>query len=1317
MSRASILPLSWARFARLASLGILLALSSLTGAGQNPYTMGEQDELSPLEREQRRFYQRIDALKSQKLLWREAWMRQDLKEDDLSKLAVELATSTAMRRDALKRELNRRAKDDPAYKTAIKDLDIGRHQFLKTLFARALDETNKRLAAKKLTLLDRTVVLNSGGTGDFTRDIDVTVFAGDDVREATFFEAMRDIARQMGLKVKAGDNDSVAKGIEIDALEVAFHRGRNDLPDPRTATDPVEFQLEYRRVIEQQAKNPEAYFGYGGDTEVVGRRFLNVKPGQTLVQTFERTSGGVRYTPQIASCMREARAVLHGAADGRIRRAQRAVHATNDYLQAARHEVHGGDATQGAMKYAGRGLDELCAFHGFKNWTELVREDRIQLLARLHPPGFLDQPGARDQLAKVEQSLEVAYKVYLTKKLPDKLAAAEASAELDTQRYAALVFLRQACTSMAASVAQEMLDPPSLDPRFLASVNQHDGEWQRMSAVERDALARQRDETYRRCVSASAMENLLVMVEQLRLIDTPEFNPRGLDAGGSTLARILDRADERTRPLLEIAARHAEASFELQRPTSPEAQRRAQQAMEQARAELAERLHKPAPGAEGLASARQLGARDFIRAQQEGRLVVWSQGVQELSERLRRHVEESFPENSYEATKRQLQALGVKGYLAQRVHEEVFQLGNVVDALSLIEMYQGGASRDDYAWFITQNLVGRCYWGLGYLMQASQVRTPKDLEALGQNLVFDALSRVIPGVAQAKIFFDIEKGLVVVTVGWALNQANADLIDALYTGEAGRLNDGTAGKAGGRIRDSGFCVLPAQLVQKVVDPKSKQTGIRVDQAGVYQSFFTQWVARPAGRDVPFDEINARPPVAGPAGALLAAHDALARALLEVGSEVEPAWFGERPAYQDQDRLDKAMKGFVDAFGPLCRKETDRVLAESAVRQFWQSDQDAIAEGLYQRLLGDLIGGMLGTWQTRRLEMQYARRQVERMAGLADLEAMASALAEPATDGPMPAFDLVVDAGLVGREKTAQTRYGRLALSVSLQAGDSVPPNMTDVGITLEPLEFVPGPGNEGFRRTTMALSGIQKVRVVAKADQGRGRVLAEKVVDVPVAIYPDAMHLATLADRFRFELSGDSTITESYRDESRTSEGHESYTVNIPFAGTDKPPHGVPVQWSGNQFTLSVEEEIAQPYENIPREGPVTCRTEVTGRIDPMKRTVSFSGRQTIVEKERSDTGGVLSMKETTITFAAANVPVGESTGMSASDATFSGSNKEIGPTHGISATLAFHSVDYDSEDGSVRYESRRSARLLGGERACHATAAFIMNSVRALFP
>ncbi len=104
MSNALMRSVRRVRAVYLVAFGVALVLAALPGSGQgNPISSLDHEGLSPLELEQRRLYQRIDALKTQKLLWREAWMRQDL------------------------------------------------------------DEANRCLAAKKLAPLERTVVLNSGG--------------------------------------------------------------------------------------------------------------------------------------------------------------------------------------------------------------------------------------------------------------------------------------------------------------------------------------------------------------------------------------------------------------------------------------------------------------------------------------------------------------------------------------------------------------------------------------------------------------------------------------------------------------------------------------------------------------------------------------------------------------------------------------------------------------------------------------------------------------------------------------------------------------------------------------------------------------------------------------------------------------------------------------------------------------------------------------------------------------------------------------------------------------------------------------------------
>ncbi len=289
--------------------------------------------------------------------------------------------------------------------------------------------------------------------------------------------------------------------------------------------------------------------------------------------------------------------------------------------------------------------------------------------------------------------------------------------------------------------------------------------------------------------------------------------------------------------------------------------------------------------------------------------------------------------------------------------------------------------------------------------------------------------------------------------------------------------------------------------------------------------------------------------------------------------------------------------------------------------------------------------------------------------------------------------------------------------MQLVASDVVPPDMLDVAITLEPLELISGPGNEGYRTKTMPYFGTQRVRVVATADQGRGRVLAEKVVDVPVLTTRDPMHIATLADRFRFEVSGPSAIHDSRGEHRRSDDGQEDFWFAIPYANTDRPWDPVKVEWAGNTFTIRLDEELAQPWSNDPREGPVTAKTDVTGSIDPVKRTISFQARQHVVAQEHTDAGVLLEVKTTTVTLSASHVPVGDFMGFGESDAHFSCLARDIGPAHGITATSTEHTIHYDREDGLIDDESTCTATLHTGSPECCAAASMIMNSVRPGFP
>lgn len=1127
-------------------------------------------------------------LHKQPLLWRKEWMTDDAGgKTKAAEIVLKIATEKSLTRKAVKSQLDQAP---PDFKPATKNLDVGRHQLVKWLMAEAYKETNRRLGTAKLMPLDRATTVNSGGTGDYTRDVDMTVFAGDEVRERTYFESIRDLARKAGLNVETGPGDSVQFGINLPEIEVALHRGNNDLPDPRFATDVKTFALDYRKAIEGQARNPEAYFGYGFEVEVQGRRYLSFKPGQTLLQTFETEGGKPKYTAQVASCNREVRAVLRGAIGGRYRRAQNCVHAVNDYLQAFRHEQHeGGDPSKGALKYAGRAVEMLCDYHGFKNWSELMLEDRIQLLARVMPKGYLDEPGGRGRLERMTKSMDVAYLTFLGKKTP-KEAAGEGVDDAAVAQHAqvALILLRKAAAATVSAVAQEMLDPPALSPRFLAEMNQHDSKWQEMSPAERDAVARQRDENYRQCVSVAAMENLLATVEQIRVLDLPEFNKGGSKPGEQATKEMLAAAEPHLRPLIEIAVAHADAAVRLQHAKTPEERTRAQADLANVRTRMEDHLHKPSPGKQTLAAARELSPQEYVRGRKAGKSVPAAEGVEETRQRMKKFVEDSLGDEVATGARARIAQIGLKGYVKERLAEEAFQLGNISDALTLVEMYQGGASASDYTFFVTTNLLGRCHWGMGFLIQAVQVKNEEDLKSLGKNIVFDAFSRVIPGLAQAKVIFDIEKGLVMVTFGYMINQSNADLIDALYTGEAGRLNDGTAGKAAGRIRDSGVCVLEPAVVVKEKDPQGNPR-IAVNQQLLYQSLFKQWF----GPSLRYDEINVRSPLGGDKGKLLAAHDRLAKAILAIGTDKETPWFGKSTNYVDPNEISAAADAFVQIAGPLLRAKVQGVLDELAVREYKVDGKDVIAEGLFQRTVGDVTGGLVTTWQTQRVEQMMAKREIEYSAKLGDLRALAQGLADAPDDGTLPKADIE----LIEKTNVALGAPGSLPLNCRLRFDRPLPPSIKDVKLEIEPLPFTileEAPPEHLLRVVK------QPFKARAIANDGAGPVLGEKTFELKVNVMPGPEQVLTKANSCNFHVYGN--VRRVIKGGWNPADADRTFGSSIDIRFTAEP--GAPLfQWSGDRFSYEGKSENGAGTRDSTK---YTYKIRVTGSLNRGLAAVSW---------------------------------------------------------------------------------------------------------------
>jgi antitoxin component YwqK of YwqJK toxin-antitoxin module len=923
---------------------------------------------------------------TQPLKWKENWAADNTQNmTDAARLALKVATHPELSRSRLRDEI--KAGGD-RLKAAPRSLDVGRHDLVKLLFAKACERANAKLKADGLEPLGRATTVNSGGTGDFTRDVDVTVFGGDGVREQYLFEALLLEAEALHLRSEVDPKVGVKAGINFPQIEVALHRGNNDLPDPRFASDVHVFAADYRRVIEAQAKNPEAYFGYGFEVEVQGRRSLSFKPGQTLVQEFICEPGKpTQYRGQIASCQREVRAVLRGSIGQRYRRAQNASHIVNHYLQAFRHEQGSDhDLSKGALKYAGRSIEALCEYHGMKNWPDLVLADRLVVLKSLFPPGYGDTPNERQALEHMAQSLDVAYLTFVGKRVPEK-AGGQTVEDPHHDSEMAIRFMQRAVAATAAAVAAEMIEPPAFDPKFLKEAAAGGGKnWDLMNAAERTQFALKADDNYKKCCSVAAMENLMCLVQQVRQLDLPEYNKKGTAPGKEALQQMLASANERTRPILELALDHAEAAVQLDTAKDPIKRKLAAEKLKGYRARLQQLTGVPAAGEEVLAKAEKISAKDYVESAKANKPSPLGQDMAELKSRFKEHLEEAFPPTDLAAFRAHLREVGAKSYLVNKMAHEIASPATALDLISLIEIYQNGGGKAELAKAAGISLVNRGHWALGFLIQAGEVKTEQDFKELEKNVAFDAFSRLIPGVGTLKIAFDIEKGLVNITVGYTINQLNNDLVDALYTGEAGRLNDGAAGKVAGQLRDSGFCILPDKYVVKETDEKTKQLSIIIQRPAMYVEYFRQFT----GRD--FDDRTT--PIGERKAATLARHhDALVKALLDQTTTKEPGWFGESqaPGYVDPEGVSKAMAEYFKALDVFCRPIAQRILAESGVRQYIKDGRDVIEDGLVSRFSQDLLLGTISTWQALQLERVQAKREVESIANFADLNQIAGEL--------------------------------------------------------------------------------------------------------------------------------------------------------------------------------------------------------------------------------------------------------------------------------------------------------------------------------------
>lgn len=877
----------------------------------------------------------------------------------------------------------------------VKSLDVGRHELLKVLYHRAMVLANERLAKDGLSPLQKVQAVNAGGTGDYTRDQDITVFTDDPERERYFFEAVKDVAASDDIRLKTDVKPT--GGIDFPEIEVTFFRGSNDLPDARFATDVEEFALKYMKAIANQAADREAYKGGGAEIEVKGRRV----PGKMYVQQFTWQDGKPVYVAETPQNFREAASIFSGTAPERWQRFERAAHIFSDFIQGRQHsEGAGHELTKGPLKYAGRAIEHLCELHGMKPWKDLKPEDRVVLLRKVWPHLDPKSEHGKRVLGQISDALDVAVHVKTKKEMKPGTGhdAAERADKI------ALAFLRNATGVTLSKMAQDLVNPPAFDSRAMRALA--GPAWDRMSPVERFRFAVERDKVYRAASGRAAMENLLVAVSLLRAMDSSDGKPARDRPGEHLIAKAMAGAPPELRPILGLASEYSEAWARRQQTSDPLVRAECDKTIADVRRRMV--VHCPLvggtmPGEALLAKAAAAGPRAVLAAETGRGSKGWlSPEMREVKEAFGEHLKSAFPSLSEEwkGFRNTVEEIGWKGYVSRRLADEFLQWDTVADGLTLIEMYQNNAGWKDYGKFLSINLLSRVHWGLGPLAQAFDVWdadpsvAAKKAKELGKSLVFMTLARVVPWASSVKIAFDVARGTVVVTVGWAVGKANQWTIDALYTGEAGRLGEGAAGKAAGRLRDSGVSVLSKAHVRRVVDPDAKTESLAVDPDAVYMDFVRRWT----GAD-PDEVPRASAPSAASAG-FVRAHDDFVKILLKQAEQHGPTWVQKPGAPFFPLRLsEKEVEEALTALEPHIRenaaKEVERVLSETAVRGYRsyldEEGTDVIKDGLLRRFSCDVLGGLIEHWQVRLTAQILAARDLERTAVFADFRALAAEL--------------------------------------------------------------------------------------------------------------------------------------------------------------------------------------------------------------------------------------------------------------------------------------------------------------------------------------
>lgn len=1055
--------------------------------------------------------------------WEAHWARKKVGElSPTGQLTLQVANDPKLKRSLLNDvarnpSVSKANVDGVKFSDTMKTLDAGRHEIIKEAIGDAIRETNRQILADtqgkpaKLDLLRSLLSINSGSTGKFDRDQDITLHFPSPEHEKRFFEAFAKVLKSD--KYKLDVDPMGGMGLTIGRLEVTFHKGSNSLPDARFSTDIKQFSFDYRRVVENQLRNPEAYIGFGYEMEVAGRVDQTYKPGTTRVQefVFKRTDAGPNGDPtrhfdldkmstecqaHVFNSTETVRRFVKSAFTQPWRHSQHAMHIASHTMQAFRHDRgnHEGtpDPTKGSLKYAGRVVEDLMMMKGYNTdprkgpvvkWSDLTNEQKTEVIKQGNPA----YGGGED----IRNMLDTAAFVFGEKKLPDHLKKDPAKVADLTEL--ALSFNRRATITTVKSIAKEMLEPPDFDNNWLLHSDEPAAALLRknMTPAQLNALNGPTTEAhralYKQTITQAATENLLADMYLLHLMDSPEFNQHGSSPGQAAVDEILGHLrstggdplkpggpdNEKLAALFKLASQHAGLAVRHNNKNSTEADRqRARVEMDTLRNEIGKLVGAPAAGADIARNNRN--PKPGTEPAPPSALREWGKHLTLL---IALEVSEGC-----DRVRKQITVKNAKNYLYNRAAEEVFDPGNIVDVLDLARMYQDDATAEEYMQYLGMNAIGRFHWSVGLLIQAGNVQTEEDFVNLEKMTLFTVLAKLIPPAGMAKLYFDINKGIVDVTVGYFVRRKYSQFIDIYYFGKHAPPPEGSAftssaAKLYELFNDSGVGAPTAIVPDSCVNPnpppacepdtsnrftertyrgtRSIQTTTRTYGRGclsvpaLYRHYWAQWSSSKTK-------------------GIQAAHDKVIDALEDIATAAEERKDEATVNYCNR-RLAEALTEFRQYLqSPVQRRVAEVLEAGMAIKGNVDSD---IRPGLEERLMADFISGMRAHWDLTRMERNAARSRATQVAALADMKQLCDALVtEHLKPKKLPPIQLDIRPIIAANEHNGDIPLG---YDITLVSKQPIPDGAPDVIITNETTMVLADGGNRAFKAGDRVKQTIQ----------------------------------------------------------------------------------------------------------------------------------------------------------------------------------------------------------------------------------------------------